>query len=365
MGIWKAAWTLAGRVPRSAIDDREHPPGLLGTENVTERKITVVGAGVLGLWQALTLARLGCAVMLVERSEKAFAAAASRWAGAMLAPDCEAETAPEIVRDLGQQSSALWRAVYPGVVRNGTLVTAGARDLSELGRFARATRNHRHLDEEAVAALEPDLAGRFSSALFYPHEAHFDCIAGMSGVLAAAREAGVTVALGAEWQDGMRQGAIVVDCRGLAARDAVKGLRGVRGERLLVGSREVTLSRPVRLLHPRQPIYVVPQGDGRFVVGATVIERDDEGAMTVRSALELLGSAYALHPAFGEAAILDMGAGVRPAFADNVPRVQIEDGGKTIRVNGAYRHGFLLAPILAQAVAQFIADGRRDHPLIA
>jgi glycine oxidase len=125
----------------------------------------------------------------------------------------------------------------------------------------------------------------------------------------------------------------------------------------------MNLSRPVRLLHPRQPIYVVPQGDGRYVVGATVIEREDDGPMTVRSALELLGSAYALHPAFSEAAILDMGAGVRPAFADNVPRVIIEDT-QTIRVNGAYRHGFLLSPVMAGAVVDFLATGRRDHPLI-
>ncbi|MGE0055487.1 MAG: FAD-dependent oxidoreductase [Hyphomicrobium sp.] len=332
---------------------------------MTKIKVTVVGAGVLGLWQALALAKLGHAVTLVEQSEVAFATAASRWAGAMLAPDCEAESAPEIVRDLGQASYDLWHSVYDGVARNGTLVTASARDLSELDRFARATRQHERLGEAAIGSLEPDLAGRFASALFFPHEAHFDCIAGMSAVLGAARVAGVTVEFGTHWTRETRRADLVIDCRGLSARDAVQGLRGVRGERVLVKSREVTLARPVRLLHPRQPIYVVPQGDGRFVVGATVIEREDDGPMTMRSALELLGSAYALHPAFAEAAILDIGAGVRPAFADNVPRILIEDGGRTIRVNGAYRHGFLLSPILAAAVAAFVAEGRRDHPLIA
>jgi glycine oxidase len=119
----------------------------------------------------------------------------------------------------------------------------------------------------------------------------------------------------------------------------------------------------VRLLHPRQPIYVVPQGDGRYVVGASVIEREDEDPMTLKSALDLLGSAYALHPAFGEASIIDMGAGVRPSFGDNVPRIIIEDSGSVIRVNGAYRHGFLLAPVLAEAVGRFLSDGRRESPL--
>lgn len=324
--------------------------------------IQIAGAGVLGLWQAVALARAGHIVSLVEQSAEPFSQSASRWAGAMLAPDCEAEAAPPIVRDLGQRSYDLWRGVFPGVARNGTLVTAATRDVSELSRFARATQRHQILDEKAISDIEPDLAGRFSSALYYSHEAHFDCIAGMSALLQEARRLGVQVRFG-EPAPAPKSGTVLVDCRGLAARGDVKGLRGVRGERLLVRTREVNLKRPVRLLHPRQPIYVVPQGDSRYVVGATVIEREDDGPMTVRSALELLGSAYALHPAFAEAAILDMGAGVRPAFADNVPRVIIEDE-RTIRVNGAYRHGFLLSPILAEAVTAFLASGTRDHPLI-
>lgn len=325
-------------------------------------EITVAGAGVLGLWQAVALARAGHRVRLLEQSAEPFANAASRWAGAMLAPDCEAEAAPEIVRDLGRRSYDLWRLVHPGVVRHGTLVTAAARDLPELTRFARATQRHKLLDQDAIGALEPDLAGRFTSALHFPEEAHFDCLVGLNALLSEARRLGVRV----EFDTALSStslGDVLVDCRGFGARADVKGLRGVRGERLLVATRDVTLSRPVRLLHPRQPIYVVPQGDGRYVVGATVIEREDDGAATVRSALELLGSAYALHPAFAEAAILDIGAGVRPAFADNVPRVLIESP-RTIRVNGAYRHGFLLSPILAEAVVAYLAHGRTTHPLI-
>jgi glycine oxidase len=84
--------------------------------------------------------------------------------------------------------------------------------------------------------------------------------------------------------------------------------------------------------------------------------------MTLKSALDLLGSAYALNPAFGEASILDLGAGVRPAFPDNVPRIVVEGDGRMIRVNGAYRHGFLLAPVLAQAVAGYLSDGLSKGP---
>jgi glycine oxidase len=80
--------------------------------------------------------------------------------------------------------------------------------------------------------------------------------------------------------------------------------------------------------------------------------------MTVRSALELLGSAYALHPAFAEAQVLELAAGVRPAFVDNVPRIIVR--GRTIHVNGLYRHGFLMAPVLAELVADYLVAGAID-----
>ncbi|PCK76919.1 FAD-dependent oxidoreductase, partial [Rhizobium sophoriradicis] len=87
-----------------------------------------------------------------------------------------------------------------------------------------------------------------------------------------------------------------------------------------------------------------------FMVGATMIESDDAGPVTARSLMELLNAAYAMHPAFGEARVTETGAGVRPAYPDNLPRVTQE--GSTLHVNGLYRHGFLLAPAMAGEVAR-------------
>jgi len=187
----------------------------------------------------------------------------------------------------------------------------------------------------------------------------------LHGLLALARSAGATFEFGIDWSgEPPDDGSRVVDCRGIAARDDVPSLRGVRGERLLIETGEIKLSRPVRLLHPRYASYIVPWGDGRFLVGATVIESDDDRAMTVRSALELLGMAYALHPAFGEAQILEITSGVRPSFADNVPRVLVGGTPGIIRVNGAFRHGFLLAPVMAEVVAGHLAHEQFAHPLL-
>ena len=82
-----------------------------GTETfVTSRTIIVAGAGVFGLWQALSLARAGHRVRLLEASPEPFTAASSRLAGAMLLPDCEGEASPAIVRELGRRGVELWRA---------------------------------------------------------------------------------------------------------------------------------------------------------------------------------------------------------------------------------------------------------------
>src|SRR5208283_3713899 len=102
-------------------------------------------------------------------------------------------------------------------------------------------------------------------------------------------------------------------------------------------------------LHPRIPLYVVPRADGEFMIGATMIESAEKGAVSVRSALELLSAAYVLHPAFGEAEILEMSADVRPAYPDNEPR--IEEGGGLFFVTGFYRNGFLLAPAFGDGAA--------------
>jgi glycine oxidase len=321
------------------------------------QSIAIRGAGVVGLWQALALARAGHTVTIYERSATPFADACSPYAGAMLAPRCEEESAEPIIRELGLRSIALWCETYPGTTVNGSLVVAPPRDQTLLDRFARMTGGSERLEGNALEALEPDLSTRFSTALYYPGEAHLAPDSALDFLLTEAKAAGARLILG---HGEVPEGAdLIIDCRGLAARDKLPALRGVRGERIVVRARDVALARPVRLLHPRFPLYAVPWGDGLFMIGATVVESEETGPVTLRSALELLSAAYALDPAFGEAEIVKLGAGARPAFPDNRPRIITGKG--YIYVNGLYRHGFLLAPALAELVANYLATGK-THP---
>jgi glycine oxidase len=275
----------------------------------------------------------------------------------MLAPWCEAgEGADPCVLDMGVESLRFWTKAAPFAVARGSLVAAPARDQPELTRFARRASGFQLLDAAAIAALEPDLAGRFEQALFFPAEAHLDPRAALTGLAALlAKCANVALRYGRDADALANNADWTIDCRGFDARDALSDLRGVKGEMLILATSEVTLARPVRLLHPRHPVYIVPRGDGRFMIGATMIENDEPGRITARGMLELLGAAYAVHPAFAEAEIVETGAGVRPAFRDNLPRLRVE--GRTIYVNGLYRHGFLLSPALARRAVLVALEG--------
>lgn len=320
----------------------------------------MLGAGIAGTWQALLFARAGCRVALYERGEASMTQATSHWAGGMLAPFCEGETAEPVITRLGLRSLDLWREVLPQTPFNGSLVVAHPRDRADFERFARLTGGHKRLGREEIASLEPALAGRFSDALFFAQEGHVDPRQVLPALHDVLRSAGVPIAFNAETGQGDRDG-VVVDCRGLAARDAFPELRGVKGEIIILETDEIALSRPVRLIHPRWSIYIVPRAGNRFLIGATSIESEDNG-VSVRSALELLTAAYAVHPAFGEARIVEFGAGLRPAFPDNRPRVVVDE--RRITVNGLYRHGFLLAPALAEATVAHFMDGRTDAEVV-
>lgn len=324
-------------------------------------RVRVIGGGVAGLTSAHAFARRGAQVTLVER-KSATGQGCSWYAGGMLAPWCERESAEPIIAELGFESLAYWREAVPDVPNEGSLVLAQPRDLPDLKRFSRRTEGFEWVDGRQIAALEPDLEGRFEQGLFFPTEAHLEprkALAALTERL--VNEYNVTIRYEADGFDEVNSQAdeadVILDCRGLGARDQLADLRGVKGEMLVLYSTEISLKRPVRMLHPRIPVYIVPRGDGHFMIGATSIENDERGRVTGRSMLELLGAVYALHPAFGEAEIVEIGADVRPAFPDNIPRLRRR--GNTIYLNGLYRHGFLAAPALARRAADLAFDGVR------
>jgi glycine oxidase len=127
---------------------------------------------------------------------------------------------------------------------------------------------------------------------------------------------------------------------------SMQTVRGVRGEVIWLHAPGVALQRPVRLLHPRHRVYVAPRPDDVFVVGASEIESEDRSPVSLRSAVELMAAAHSVLPALAEARIVHMESNLRPALPDNEPRIHHTPG--LLRINGLFRHGWLLAPALVQ-----------------
>ncbi|SLN43612.1 FAD-dependent oxidoreductase [Ruegeria meonggei] len=304
---------------------------------------SVIGSGVAGLAVASELVSRGAQVQIFDPGGPPGPHGCSWWAGGMLAPWCEFENAEESVLRLGQHALEWW-GTRTRVQRRGTLVVANPRDLPDLRRFSRRTEGFAEVDQPKIRELEPDLHG-FTRGLHFADEAHLDPRQALRDLYTQLVKQGV------EFHHKLAPTRLenAIDCRGLHARDVLHDLRGVKGEMLVIRCPDVTLTRPVRLLHPRIPLYIVPRGDGVYMLGATMIESEDSSRITARSMLELLSAAYALNPAFGEAEVLEIGVDLRPAFPDNLPRIRRL--GRTIYANGLYRHGYLLAPALAQGVA--------------
>ena len=252
------------------------------------------------------------------------------------------------------------------------------------------------LDAAALRALEPSIQGP-AHAWLLPGEGFIDTVATMTALHSGAA--------GADWHWGQRVLAVeagegggtlrladgrvlafdvVIDVRGAGAgllprpsgeRAGVRGagidgdvadphpnpvpggegvnplrVRGVRGEVIWLDCPGHGLTRPVRLLHPRHRVYIVPRSDRDVLVGASEIESEDRSPVSLRTATELMAAAHSVVPALAEARILKLDVNLRPALPDNNPRV--EWAGRRLVINGLFRHGWLLAPALvAQALA--------------
>lgn len=326
-------------------------------------KIGIAGAGLMGLLLAWRFCRVGFSVSLFDKDLSGQSSAAHAAAG-MLSPYAEYE-ADDLVFNLGLASLSIWQQWLPEFLdsswfsERGSIVMAHVDDKNQLHDFtARIQRKVTapkmlYLDQLALLEYEPELNCQHS--VFLPEEAVIDTRRFIQVLKQSLnhvdREEVAVLSLQPNrivTQHKSYRFDWVFDCRGIGARENFSDLRAVRGELIHVVASDVHITRPVRLLHPRYRLYIVPRPQSVYVIGASEIEADDDSPMSVRTCLELLSAAYSVHKGFAEARIVEMTTALRPALHDNLPRI-IHKNGMTA-VNGLYRHGFLLAPVLVNEI---------------
>jgi glycine oxidase len=331
-------------------------------------RIGIAGAGLVGRLLAFSLARAGHAVEVFDPAADAQARGAAGWTAAgMLCPVAELQCADEHVFALGLQSLELWPAIAAQldvdleVRREGSLLFAhrgdegaAARTIDFLTRKAPPGFEPQPLTMEQARELEPAVQGP-AHAWLLPGEGSLHTVQAMQGLEAAATRAGARWHWGcsvdklesrALWCRGERHAFDwVFDARGVGARPELP-VRGIRGEVFTLHAPGLALRRPLRLLHPRYAVYLVPRAGDQVVVGASSIESEDRSPVSLRTTVELLAAAHSLVPELGEARIVQAEANLRPALPDNLPRIEAQPG--LTRVNGLYRHGWLIAPAMVE-----------------
>ena len=341
--------------------------------------VAVIGGGVIGLSVAWAAARRGLTVVVLDRGP--LGEGASRVAAGMLAPVSEADAGePDLLR-AGLASAARWPAFAEaleaaagtpaGYRRCGTLVVA--RDADDLAALAR----ERALREELgvpvarlrgseARRLEPGLAPGVRGALDVPDDHAVDPRALIAALAVACERSGVVLRPGEEVTAHTRAGVTLGDGRTLrAGRVVLAGgawsgspVRPVKGQilRLRDPDGPGLLERVIRFREHAGGAggYLVPRGDGRYVLGATMEERGFDTTVTAGGVRELLQEAQALVPGLDELVLEEAVAGLRPGTPDNGPLLgEARDG--VVWATGHHRNGILLAPLTGDAIAALLA----------
>jgi glycine oxidase len=337
--------------------------------------IGIAGAGLLGRLLAWQLSRAGHTVSVFDPASGPGAGAdpraqshsqAAGWTAAgMLSPVAELECADARVFAWGLRSCQLWQNIVQlldepvALNLQGSLLLAHRGDTGAAQRVvgllqakAGAPYQPEPLDRARLAELEPAVNGP-SHAWLLPTEGRIHTVQAMQALAAQATRHGTQWHWGCTVQS-VDAGAIdghrfdhVFDVRGVGGRPQLP-VRGVRGEVFWLHAPGVVLTRSLRLMHPRNSVYMVPRPGDLVVVGASEIESEDRSPVSVRSTLELLSAAHSVIPELAEARVVHTESNLRPALPDNLPALVQEPG--LTRINGLYRHGWLIAPAIVEDV---------------
>jgi glycine oxidase len=350
------------------------------TNPLPHADVAVVGGGVIGLAVAWRARQRGLDVVVADRGD--FGAGASRAAAGMLAPVAEADAQERDLLRVNLESARRWPAfaaelgdvtgVDVGYRECGTLVVARDRDEAEHVERERELRERLGLGVERLLGSEarrrePALAPSLRLALELADDHAVEPIRLTAALLEACRRAGVE----------LLPGVAVADPRALDAGRVVVATGAWAGEgdgALRVPVRPVK-GQALRLRDPSGPGlcdhvlrfeggYLVPRGDGRYYLGATVEERGFDTAVTALGVYELLREAAEVLPGVLELEIDEAFAGLRPGTPDNAPIIGADPRDeRVVWATGHYRNGILLCPLTAEMVVDELHGDRPDHTL--
>jgi len=337
--------------------------------------VAVVGGGVIGLATAWRARQRGLEVVVLDRGD--LGAGTSRAAAGMLAPVAEADAQERALLLCNLESARRWPAFAAeledvtgldvGYRACGSLLLARDRDEAEHVERERSLRERMGLRVERLLGSEarrrePALAPSLALALALPDDHAVEPARLVAALIEACTRAGVALRSGVAVEDlaALDAGRVVVAAGAWSGALGPVPVRPVKGQAL-------------RLRDPSGPGlcdhvlrfeggYLVPRGDGRYYLGATMEERGFDTAVTALGVYELLRESAEVLPGILELEIEEAFAGLRPGTPDNAPIVGTDPADeRLVWATGHFRNGVLLCPITADLVADELTGGRPDH----
>jgi glycine oxidase len=347
-----------------------------------------VGGGVIGLASAWSAARSGAHVCVLERERPA--SGATGVAAGMLAPAGEASWGEDSLISFNLESLRRWPGfaeeleqaseIETGFAQQGALHVALDRDEAESLRRRYELHRRLGLDSEwltggACRKLEPGLATGVRGGAHVPGEASVDPRRVVAALLAALDRESVDVHTGAELTSAQRDNGLwrleTSDGPTFAAANLALTAGCWSGQLDWVPPESRPPVRPVKgeIVTLRGPadqpacerivsgdrVYLVPRGDGRLVVGATVEEKGFDTTVTAGGIHELLREAYRVIPEIAELELVETSAGLRPGSPDNAPLIGMSATEGLLIATGHFRNGVLQAPLTADCVSALLA----------
>ena len=353
--------------------------------------VLVVGGGVIGLAVAWRARQRGMAVTVLERNITG--RGTSHVAAGMLAPVAEVEfgDAGRRLLDLGLHSAEMWTGFAAeleaaagmelGLTCTGTLLVArnddDARELERQLAFRQSLGLAvERLRPSQARDREPALAPTVRLALEAPDDHSVDPRLVLQALRRACDASGVDIrehstVASVELDGGPERGVALTNGERISAPRVVLAAGPWTADIDGLPSRARVPVRPVKgqILRLRDPAgpgllrrvlrfdggYIVPRGDGRYVLGATVEERGFSLQPTVGPIYELLRDAHEILPGISELDIEELSVGLRPGTPDNAPVIGPGALDGLVWATGHYRNGILLAPLTAQLVVAALA----------
>ena len=359
-------------------------------------RVTIAGAGVIGMSLAYELSSRGARVTVLERGQPGREAS---WAGAgILSPASSAAREPlDRLRAHSLERIARWSrellaatGIDNGYRRSGALELASTPEevaalRKAVGRWRAQGVTATEIPPVLLRNLEPALAPGIALACELPGEAQIRNPRHMKALVAACQARGVEIrteapvtaiesragrVTGFTTPAGPVGGDLFVVTAGPWSAEPLKSLgvglaiRPVRGQIVLLACP----SPPFRHVLWEGERYLVPRDDGRVLVGTTEEDAGFAAEPTAAGVSGLLALAHRLVPGLAAARFERAWAGLRPAPREDerLPFIGAVPGYPNLFVGaGHFRAGFELSAGTALVLAELLLGETPSVPLEA